>query len=304
MENTLRRLFRQEVLKGLDIPIAQCHRSIQVKDEHLRSRETPLGNWIADVLRERFESIFKDDSVPTVLVLTGASIRGGFTLNGNVLARHIIQLMPFEVSLTSLNLTGDDIRKSLDSALLDFNQSKLQPRMSTRFPVVSGLRLTWDSSAKEDPIRELKVGGRDIDPQGKYRVVTSTYLAGGGSGFDRFKTAKEAAGNLADGPGMHQAVRDYIMDLQAKQSRKELHSYVNTFAQSYNSDITQTADQDILQCLVRIVSEYLGDSGPASISEFTMSAANTLIPPEKVLPELSTLIPENPDGRVIPSAGV
>ncbi|KAG9093170.1 hypothetical protein FRC07_011519, partial [Ceratobasidium sp. 392] len=158
MENTLRRLFRQEVLKGLNIPIAQCSKAIKVQDEHLRSKETAIGNWIADVLHERFKKIFRDDTIPTVLVLTGASIRGGFTLEdlhlqGNVLARHIIQLMPFEVSLTSLDITGEDLKQSLNRALLEYNQSELQPRMSTRFPVVSGLRVKWDSSAKEDPIR-------------------------------------------------------------------------------------------------------------------------------------------------------
>ncbi|KAG8741980.1 hypothetical protein FRC10_002138 [Ceratobasidium sp. 414] len=300
MENTLRRLFRQEVLNGLDAPIAQSNRAIKVEDQHLRSKETALGNWIADVLRERFESIFKEDSIPTVLVLTGASIRGGFTLEGRVLARQIIQLMPFEVSLTSLNLTGDDLWKSLDSALLEFNQSKMQPRMSTRFPVVSGLRLKWDSSAKENPIRELKVGDRNIDPEGKYRVVTSTYLAGGGSGFDRFKAAKENAGSLPDGPAMFQVVRDYIRDLQTKQNRKELHSYVSSFAQNYDPGNKQTADQDTLQFLVQLMNEiYLGDSELRSTSEFTMSAADTLLAPERVLPELGDLIPKNPDGRVV-----
>ena len=88
--------------------------------------------------------------------------------------------------------------------ILEFAVRKC-PKKAGIFPHVSGVTFTVDLSVEshvrvgdqeqfirvEGPYRvsEIRVGGRELDPQAEYTLTTSDYLINGGDGFEPFRKA-------------------------------------------------------------------------------------------------------------------
>jgi len=126
--------------------------------------ENFLGYWVADLMRERAAAIL-GAPIPFSHTNTGglrANLRAGEVKVGDV-----YQVMPFENELVIFEMSGSEIVELVKHGL---QRRQGEPSSGVR-AVVSGtldhmdIAITWDD-------------GEEIDPQRRYPVATSDYLAG------------------------------------------------------------------------------------------------------------------------------
>ena len=125
---------------------------------------------------------------------------GGIRRNipaGDISVAEVYELLPFNNTLVILDLTGTQLVTALEEAV-DF---QLAGGSRGPYLYVAGISFRIDESAKKGArIRDAKVkmpDGRYVKIEGAntYRIVTSSYLAGGGDGIHTFR---DAAGYRAD----------------------------------------------------------------------------------------------------------
>ncbi|MCI0372398.1 MAG: 5'-nucleotidase C-terminal domain-containing protein [candidate division NC10 bacterium] len=162
---------------------------------NVRTRETNLGNYIADVLL----AYTKTD----VAVFNGGNIRASIPA-GPVTLGHVLTTLPFDNRVMTFALTGAQLKAALENSV-----GKL-PEASGRFLHVTGMRFSYDPKAPEGSrVRAVEVGGAPLDPARTYSITAHDFLAEGGDGFTVFKEGAQ----MRD---LQVAPRDLVADALAK----------------------------------------------------------------------------------------
>ena len=140
-----------------------------------RYRETALGDLVADAMRwylRRFN--------PDFALTNSGAIRAGLS-EGPITRESIYDILPFDSSVVFLNLKGNQVR-----TLFDFIGT-VQPGEGA-FPQVSkGIRFAMDPTKKT--CGDILINGKPIEPERTYGIVTNSYLAKGGDGYQVFLQA-------------------------------------------------------------------------------------------------------------------
>jgi 2',3'-cyclic-nucleotide 2'-phosphodiesterase (5'-nucleotidase family) len=182
----------------------------------LRSREAPIGNFIADSLREHFNT--------DVALYNGGGIRGDCILPAGVLTGMDVEtILPFNNEAVVIRMPGAMLRQILEHSVAHL------PQPWGGFLQVSGLRMRVDpqpQSQKHDHTGYMqtaspaqRITGVDIRatdgayhrlaPERIYRIATNSFLARGGNGYYQFS---QAASELPTG----KTIRDIVMLRLAK----------------------------------------------------------------------------------------
>ncbi len=136
--------------------------------EHVRSRETNLGDLIADIIRKTAGS--------DIAIIGGGSIRTSI-LKGTIRLRNIYAVSPFNNYIVAIRMTGRQVREALEHGVSAVEEG------AGRFPQVSGLSFTYTLSAPPGSrVKEVMVAGRQLDPDRDYTVATDDFLAAGETG--------------------------------------------------------------------------------------------------------------------------
>ncbi|HAJ25803.1 MAG TPA: multifunctional 2',3'-cyclic-nucleotide 2'-phosphodiesterase/5'-nucleotidase/3'-nucleotidase, partial [Syntrophus sp. (in: bacteria)] len=160
---------------------------------HVRSRETNLGNFIADAMRK--------DADTEVAFINGGSIRAGIAA-GSITNRDIYTVLPFPGYSVVMELRGKEIRTAFEHALAGGEEG------SGGFLQVSGIQIVYNiGAAVGSRVKGINVKGAPLDPARKYTVVTSDFLAAGGDGYSFFKAISQ---NRVQGQGKE--IREIIID--------------------------------------------------------------------------------------------
>lgn len=136
--------------------------------------ESPLLNWAADALLFPVRMQHPDKADFSVVNI------GGLRCNwpeGDLTIRSIFELMPFENQVVILTMSGADV-------LLLADQMAVQGGQGT-----SGMTLVIN--AKTGKAEDVRIGGKAVEPERDYYVVTSDYLSGGADGMDALTRFKE-----------------------------------------------------------------------------------------------------------------
>ena len=152
-----------------------------------------LGNFVADLM---LESVKRYPGQKADFSLVN---NGGLRTNlpkGNISIRNIYELMPFDNEVVLVELRGSTVYKLLKSIAKGSEMA------------VSGLTLTAKNSL---PV-EANIQGKTIDTASKYLLVTSDYLAMGGSDLDFMKEALKIE-------KLNVKVRDMIIDYISFQTK-------------------------------------------------------------------------------------
>jgi 2',3'-cyclic-nucleotide 2'-phosphodiesterase (5'-nucleotidase family) len=186
----------------------------------LRSRETPIGNFIADSLREHFNT--------DVALYNGGGIRGDCILPAGVLTSMDVETMlPFNNEAVVISMPGAMLRDALEHSVAHL------PQPWGGFLQVSGLRMRLDPQPQKlqhDPTEysrtespAQRITGVDIRgagdayhplvPDRVYRIATNSFLARGGNGYFQFSEATAEAPTGA-------IVRDIIMHSLAEKPHR------------------------------------------------------------------------------------
>ena len=137
----------------------------------VRAMDTNLSNLLTDAIRWKVNA--------DISLQNGGGIRSSLN-KGKITIRDILTVLPFGNTLYVINLKGSIIKSILDFA------AKI-PAGKGAYLHTSGL--TWTS---ENGIpKNILIGGKKLDLNKMYKVVTNNYLASGGDGYkilDKFKS--------------------------------------------------------------------------------------------------------------------
>lgn len=166
--------------------------SAAVSNEQCRVGECAIGNMIADAMLAGGHNA-------QVALMNGGGIRTGLHA-GEVTYGDVLGVMPFGNTLATLELTGADLKASLEHGISRIGQGG--------FAQVAGVREVYDTSRPDgDRLVEVSVRGPDgqwrpLDLARSYRVVTNDFMRHGGDGYDllrdRARDAYDSGPILAD----------------------------------------------------------------------------------------------------------
>jgi 5'-nucleotidase len=144
------------------------------------------------------ESAAADLIADSVLAATSAPENGGAQIAlvnatgvrvalpaGQVTYKTAFSMMPFGNNLLVVTLTGDQLKAALEQ------QYAMPLRPGRSMPSVlapsNGFTYAVDTSKPEgDRVTDMRLNGRPVAPEGRYRVALNNYLASGGDGLSAF----------------------------------------------------------------------------------------------------------------------
>lgn len=129
--------------------------------------ETSIGDLVSDVIRQAGKA--------QIGFQNGGGIRSSLD-KGPVTIGEMYTILPFDNTITVMQLTGSQIKGILERSLSS----------AEKFMQVSGAVI----SIKAGKITEITVGGEKLEAGKLYRVATNDFLTAGGDGFDTFKSGK------------------------------------------------------------------------------------------------------------------
>ncbi|XP_065187556.1 mannosylglucosyl-3-phosphoglycerate phosphatase-like [Sycon ciliatum] len=175
----------------------------------VRTRETNIANFVADMLRRATDA--------DVALLNAGTLRTDAIVDvGQILMQDLVNLLPMGDQTTVIRISGAQLLDALENGVSQY------PRLEGRFPCVSGVRFTFDA-AKNAGSRvvdgSVSVGGNALDLNGRYTVVTKSYLAQGKDGYDSFKDG-EVVLDDETGPMLPTLLRNTFAELEVLDSMK------------------------------------------------------------------------------------
>lgn len=134
--------------------------------------ESLLGNFVSDLVfvRGTADCDRTRKRPPDLCLLNIGGLRSSLPA-GDILLRHVYELMPFDNEIVIVELAGADMEQLFHYIW----ERKGCP--------VSNLKLVLEDSTW----KEVTIGGLPFDPQRTYRVLTSDYLARGGDNMSFFE---------------------------------------------------------------------------------------------------------------------
>lgn len=171
----------EPLLKELNILVGHSDVVLNAKSDSGRTEETNVGDFIADAFRKATGA--------DVAIMNGGSIRADDMIPaGDLTRRDVLSMLPFNNPILKIEITGKTLRAALEHGVAQSGGESTQPG---RFPQVSGMRFAFDGKRPAGSrIVELTVDGQPLDEKKTYTLALSSFMAGGGDGYDMFKDAK------------------------------------------------------------------------------------------------------------------
>lgn len=145
----------------------------------VRTRETNVGNFIADTMLAKSKTIKGHEAD---VALTNA---GGIRVQlkaGDLTKKDLYSLLPFPNTVVVVEATGDELKKALENGVSQVETG------AGRFPQISGMSFTYDPAQPAGQrVVEVKVGGQPLDLTKTYKVATNDFIASGGDGYEALK---------------------------------------------------------------------------------------------------------------------
>ncbi|HMK50481.1 MAG TPA: 5'-nucleotidase C-terminal domain-containing protein [Thermodesulfovibrionales bacterium] len=153
--------------------------TVDLDGENVRTRETNLGDFIADIM--------KNTSGSDVALINGGTIRTSIR-KGVIKVKDVYSVLPFDNYIVAIKLTGKQIYDALEHGVSAVEKGE------GRFPQVSGLMFKYSlSSPRGKRITEVLINGKGLELQREYVVATNDFLAVGGDGYKAFGEAAESS---------------------------------------------------------------------------------------------------------------
>ena len=164
----------------MDKKIGHSNVDLDARFSKVRTQETNVGNFVADVMRRGTSA--------EVAILNSGTLRADCIIPaGDLVMKDMVSILPMVDETCVIEMTGVQLVKALENGVSQY------PRLEGRFPQVSGVEFTFD--AAQDPgsrvVRDsVKVSGSPLADDQTVSVVTKAYLAKGKDGFDVFAQCK------------------------------------------------------------------------------------------------------------------
>ena len=147
---------------------------------------------------------------PDLALQNGGGVRTDL-MSGDLTLGQVHSLLPFDNTLVLLELSGKEVLEAVSSAVA---------RGGGAFPYLAGARVVLDpSKPKPEQVVKVELAGPDgawlpLDQAKTYRLITNSFVAGGGDGYETFK---KAAGKKYDTGFIDSLVfADYVQGKELK----------------------------------------------------------------------------------------
>ncbi|XP_067845288.1 5'-nucleotidase-like [Heptranchias perlo] len=163
--------------------------------EECRNRECNMGNLICEAMI--YQNIRKPDerfwNHVSICLTQGGGIRGPIderSNNGTILVENILSVLPFGSTIDLLEVRGSTLKAAFEHSVRRYGQN------TGEFLQVSGVHVVFDLSRNSGHrVAKLDVLCSDcrmphyepLDESKVYKIVTNSYIAGGGDGFTMLK---------------------------------------------------------------------------------------------------------------------
>ena len=158
-----------------------------------------LGNFVADGMRAQASA--RLGKRIDLAVMNGGGLRRNSITEGELRARDIFELLPFENALVTLDLTGAQILK-----LLAVVASSREAQSGAQLTYI--IKADKSSQLETARLRDENGPGKEIDPEATYTIVTIDYLVNVGG--ERFGVLREGRNTKPLGITLRDAVMDYV----------------------------------------------------------------------------------------------
>jgi 2',3'-cyclic-nucleotide 2'-phosphodiesterase (5'-nucleotidase family) len=186
--------YYDEVNKKMDIVIGEALVDLDGERSDVRSKETNLGDFIADWMR----AVSNTD----IAITNSGGIRASIP-KGPITVGSVYTTIPFDNLLVKLELTGKQITASLE------NGFSMVETAQGRFPQISGITVKVNlKNVPNSRVVEVLVNGEPIDPDKVYTVAVLDFMAAGGDGYTAMTQAKSS--KWVTGNWMRDDLVDYI----------------------------------------------------------------------------------------------
>ena len=173
--------YRRDVDAVLNETIGEA--AVDLDGENVRRRETNLGDFVADRMREV--------SGADVAIINGGTIRASIK-KGAIAVKNIYTALPFDNYIVAIKLSGKQILETLEHGVSAIEKGE------GRFPQVSGLTFKYSLSSQPGTrVKEVSISHKPLDADKEYIVATNDFLAAGGDGYKAFGEAVRSSGNFS-----------------------------------------------------------------------------------------------------------
>jgi 5'-nucleotidase len=160
--------------------IGQTSVELDARSQTSRSRETNMGNLVADAYRQAMQA--------DAALINGGAIRADTTYApGPVTKRDTIAILPFGDPVVKIEVSGAVLRAALENGV----SRVIEEPASGRYPQVSGLSFTYDGRKPAGSrVVEVLINGQSLDDKKLYSLALADYLVNGGDDYSMFKGAR------------------------------------------------------------------------------------------------------------------
>lgn len=171
-------MFNDKVAQDMNKVIGETAVPLDGRFAHIRTQETNLSNFVADIMRSGTRS--------EVALLNAGTLRLDAVIEAGPLTLGDLRgTLPMVDGLVVLEVPGHKLLSALENGV-----SKV-PATEGRFPCVSGVRFTVDYNAEPlNRVSDVFVGEELLDLERLYSVCTKLYLSNGKDGYDAFVGCK------------------------------------------------------------------------------------------------------------------
>lgn len=171
------KLYAEELKKFEEIVAIVSDVDIEARFSRIRTEETNIANWTADLIRTEMDTDIS-------LMNTGTIRANGIFKAGQIKNKFLSECFPMEDKLVKLRISGKLIMQILE------NSVSLYPKYDGRFPAISGFKFKFDPS-KEAGSRIVSNSvfldsGDPIELEETYTLSVKYFLLAGKDGYDSF----------------------------------------------------------------------------------------------------------------------
>lgn len=165
-------VYRSARANALGVPVGRMETRLDSRRDIIRSRESAIGNLIADALRH---SVAAD-----VAIMNAGGIRADRVYEPGTLltSGDVLKELPFGNRKVVLEITGKDLWQALEHGASGYEDG------AGRFPQVSGMRVVMNvRNPPGERIRHVAIGDAPLDPEAIHTLATNDFMARGGDGY-------------------------------------------------------------------------------------------------------------------------
>lgn len=167
---------------------------VRLPGDTVEGQKLKQGSLLAPLVAKAFLLKARQNGGADLALENAGAVRKSLK-KGKVSLADIYEVLPFGNTLCVLQITGKKLKIALENAV---RRSLLEKKNTGSFPYLAGARLIWSNNKELMGIEVFENGAWESLKEDKvYRVVTNSYLAGGGDFYKEFKGAvKEDLGFL------------------------------------------------------------------------------------------------------------